>query len=58
MNNILKLRSLISQTLPNANLIVQKPIMKSDTGTGKVTIEEVNKQLNDFDMIVIYLEHV
>ena len=58
MNNILKLRSLISQTLPNANLILQKPIMKSDTGTGKVTIEEVNKQLNDFDMIVIYLEHV
>ena len=58
MNNILKLRSLISQTLPNANLNLQKPIMKSDTGTGKVTIEEVNKQLNDFDMIVIYLEHV
>ena len=25
--------------------------MRSDTAAGKVTIEEVNKQLNDFDMI-------
>ena len=23
--------------------------MRSDTATGKITIEEVNKQLNDFD---------
>ena len=50
MNNILKLRSLIFQTLPNANLILQKQIMRSDTATGKVTIEEVTEELNDFDM--------
>ena len=39
--------------LPNANSILSKPIMRSDTAAGKVTIEEVNKQLNDFhfDMI-------
>ena len=62
VNNILKLRSFISQELPNANIILSKPIMRSDTAAGKVTIEEVNKQLNDFkiDMIriVIYLEHI
>ena len=37
--------------MPNANIILSKPIMRSDTAAGKVTIEEVNKQLNDFDMI-------
>ena len=27
--------------------------MRSDTATGKITIEEVNKQLNDFDFDLI-----
>ena len=49
VNNILKLKSFISQKLPNVNIILSKPIMRSDTAMGKVTIEEVNKQLNDFD---------
>ena len=49
VNNILKLKSFISQKLPNVNIILSKPIMRSDTATGKATIEEVNKQLNDFD---------
>ena len=43
----------ISQKLPNANIILSKPIMRSDTAAGKVTIEEVNKQLNDFDFDMI-----
>ena len=50
---ILKLTSFISQKLPNANVISLKPIMRSDTAAGKVTIEEVNKQLNDFDFDMI-----
>ena len=50
VKNILKLRSFISQKLPNANIILAKLIMRSDTETGKVTIEEVNKQLNDFEI--------
>ena len=45
--NKLKLRLPISQKLQNA-----KPI-RSDTAAGKVTIEEVNKQLNDFDFDMI-----
>ena len=49
VNNILKLKSFISQKLPNVNIILSKPIMRSDTATGKATIEEVNKQFNDFD---------
>ena len=49
VNNILKLKSFLSQKLPNVNIILSKPIMRSDTATGKATIEEVNKQLNDFD---------
>ena len=49
VNNILKLKSFISQKWPNVNIILSKPIMRSDTATGKATIEEVNKQLNDFD---------
>ena len=49
VNNILKLKSFISQKLPNVNIILSKPIMRSDTAMGKATIEEVNKQLNDFD---------
>ena len=53
VNNILKRRSLISQKLPNANVILSKPIMRSDTAARKVTIEEVNKQLNDFDFDMI-----
>ena len=53
VNNILKLRSFISQKLPNANIILSKPIMRSDTAAGKVTIEEVNKQLNDFETDMI-----
>ena len=53
VNNILKLRSFLSQKLPNANIILSKPIMRSDTAAGKVTIEEVNKQLNDFDFDMI-----
>ena len=53
VNNMLKLRWFISQKLRNWNIILSKPIMRSDTAAGKVTIEEVNKQLNDFhfDMI-------
>ena len=53
VNNILKIRSFISQKLPNANIIFSKPIMRSDTGAGKVTIEVVSKQLNDFDFDMI-----
>ena len=53
VNNILKLRSFLSQKLPNANIILWKPIMRSDTAAGKGTIEEVNKQLNDFDLDMI-----
>ena len=53
VNNILKLRSFISQKLPNANVILSKPIMRSDTAVGKVTIEEVNKQLNNFDFDMV-----
>ena len=49
VNNILKLRLFVSQKLPNANIILLKPIMRSDKAAGKGTIEEVNKQLNDFD---------
>ena len=49
VNNILKLRLFISQKLPNANIILLKPIMRSDKAAGKGTVEEVNKQLNDFD---------
>ena len=45
--NKLKLRLPISQKLQNA-----KPI-RSDTAAGKVTIEKVNKQLNDFDFDMI-----
>ena len=45
--NKLKLRLPISQKLQNA-----KPI-RSDTAAGKVTIEEVNKHLNDFDFDMI-----
>ena len=41
VNNILKLRSFISQKLPNANIILSKPIIRSNTAAGKVTIEEV-----------------
>ena len=43
VSNILKLRSFISQKLQNANIILQKPIMRSDTAAGKVTIEEVKQ---------------
>ena len=53
VNNILKLRSFISQKLPNANITLSKLIMRSDTAAGKVTIEEVSKQLNDFDFDII-----
>ena len=53
VENILKLRSFISQKLPNANVILSKPVVRSDTATGKVTIEEVNEQLNDFDFDII-----
>ena len=53
VNNLLKIRLFISQKLPNANIILSKPIMRSDTAAGKVTIEEVNKQLNDFDFDMI-----
>ena len=53
MNHILKLRSFISQKLPNANIILSKPIMRSDTAAEKSTIEKVNKQLNDFDFDMI-----
>ena len=49
VNTILKLRSFICQKLPNVNAVLSKPIMRSDTAAGKVNIEEVNKQLNDFD---------
>ena len=53
VHNILKLRSFVSQKLPNGNIILSKPIMRSDTAAGKVTIEEVNKQLNDFEIDMI-----
>ena len=53
VNNILKLRSFISQKLPNANITLSKLIMGSDTAAGKVTIEKVSKQLNDFDFDMI-----
>ena len=53
VNNILKIRLLISQKLPNTNIVLLKPIMRSDTAAGKGTIEEVNKQLNDFDFDMI-----
>ena len=53
VSNILNLRSFISQKLLNANVILLKPIMRSDTEDGKVTIEEVSKQLNDFDFDMI-----
>ena len=39
VNNILKLRSFISQKLPNANVILSKPIMRPVTAAGKVTTE-------------------
>ena len=39
--------------MPNANVILSKPIMRSDTAAGKVTIEQVNKHLNDFDFDMI-----
>ena len=40
--------------MPNAYIILSKPIMRSGTAAGKVTIEEVNKQLNDFDFDMIH----
>ena len=49
----MKLRSFISQKLPNANIILSKLILRSDTAAGKFTIEEVNKQLNDFEIDMI-----
>ena len=52
-NNNLKLRSFMSQKLPNANVILLKPIMRSDTSAVKVAIEEVNNQLNDFNFHMI-----
>ena len=52
VNNILKLRSFTSQKLPNVNIVLLKPTMRSDTAAGKVTIEEVNKQLNSYDYII------
>ena len=53
VNNKSKPKSFISQKLSNANIILSKPIMRSGTAAGKVTIEEVNKQLNDFDIDLI-----
>ena len=53
VNNISKLWSFISQKLPNANVILSKPIMRLETAAGKVTIEKVDKQLNDFDFDMI-----
>ena len=41
VNNILKLRSFISQKLPNAKIILSKPIMRSDIVAGNFTTEEV-----------------
>ena len=38
--------------MPNATIILSKSIMRSDAA-GKVTIEEFNKQLNDFDFDMI-----
>ena len=49
VNIILKIRSFISQKLPDADIILSKLIMRLDTAAGKVTIKEVNKQLNNFD---------
>ena len=51
--NIWKLRSFRSQKLPNANIVLSNLIMRSDTAAGKATIEEVNKELNDFDFDMI-----
>ena len=53
VNNILKLRLFTSQKLPNANIILSKLVIRSDTVPGKVTVEEVNKKLNDFKIDVI-----
>ena len=53
VNNILKLRSFISQKLPKTNIILSKRIMRSDTAAEKVNIGEVNKQLNDFNFDMI-----
>ena len=53
VNNILKLRLFISQKLPNTNVVLSKPIIKVDTTAAKVIIEEVNKQLNNFDFNMI-----
>ena len=53
VKNILKVRSFIPQKLPNANVILLKPIVMLYTLAGKKTIEEVNKQLNDFDFDMI-----
>ena len=53
VNNILKLRSFISQKLPKTNIILSKPIMRSDTAAENVNIGEVNKQLNDFNFDMI-----
>ena len=53
VNYISKLRSFISQKLPNANVILSKPIIRSDTAAGKVAIEDVNKQMNDLDFDMI-----
>ena len=39
--------------ITKCKFISLKPIMRSDTAAGKVTIEEVNKQLNDFDFDMI-----
>ena len=54
VNSILKLRSFMSQRLPNAT----DYSMRSDIAIGKVTIEEVNKQLNDFDFDIIDNSHL
>ena len=35
--------------MPNASVILSKPIMRSDTAAGKVMTGELNKQSNDFD---------
>ena len=53
VNNILKLRSFISQKLPKTNIILSKPIMRSDTAAEKVNFGEVNKELNDFNFDMI-----
>ena len=53
VNKVLKLRSLMFQKLSNGNIILLEPIMRSDAAAGKVTIEEVKKQLNDFEIDMI-----